>query len=203
MNACLTLLLLLNLPTPSWGFSVGNKRKTSLVLSSSPSADILSDPQSYYVKCGQCAALFEITDEDIDSQRRGRRLECSVCTHTWYQSRDRMMQVRDGFELIPLDENDLDRIKTNIAEGRSPGFMGEAKLYVGNLPFGLHEDDLKEIFMEVGTVGDVHIVTDDTGRSRGFGFITMYTRKDGDQALETLNGKEINGRRLNVRAATR
>jgi RNA recognition motif-containing protein len=111
------------------------------------------------------------------------------------------MTVNEGFELIPLPDVDMERIKMNIDEGKSPKFMGEVKLYVGNMPFSSTEDDILEMFSDIGIVGDVSLVRDDMGRNRGFGFVTMRTKEDGDKAIEKLDGVEIDGRNIAVREA--
>ena len=101
--------------------------------------------------------------------------------------------------MIPQPEMALARIKKNIEEGKSPNFMGQKKLYVGNIAFTSTEQELYELFSDIGTVGDVALVRDDTGRNRGFGFVTMRTNEDGDKAIETLDGKDFNGRNIAVR----
>jgi hypothetical protein len=130
------------------------------------------------------------------------RLECSVCGHSWFQSKDRLMNVSDGFEMSPLPEMDKIRIQKNMEEGKSPKFMGESKLYVGNISFGSTEKDIYELFAEIGTVGDVALVRDELGRIRGFGFVTMRTKEDGAKAVETLDGSDMNGRNIAVRPST-
>ena len=127
------------------------------------------------------------------------RLECGTCGHSWFQSRDRLMSLRESFELVPLTENDKNRIKLNLEEGKHPNFMGETKLYVGNISFGSSEEDLYELFSEIGTVGEVSLVRDDIGRIRGFGFVTMRAKADGEKAIEVLDGTDFNGRNLAVR----
>lgn len=127
------------------------------------------------------------------------RLECSVCGHSWFQSRDRLMSLNDGYELVPLPQMDLDRIATNLKEGKSPKYTGDSKLYVGNISFDSSEEDLIELFSEVGELGSIALVRDDQGRNRGFGFVTMRTEADGKAAMEKLNGIELNGRNLAVR----
>jgi RNA recognition motif-containing protein len=74
------------------------------------------------------------------------------------------------------------------------------KLYVGNLPFSVTEDELREVFGQHGTVTSAQVVSDrDTGRSRGFAFVEMA---DGaDQAIENLNGAQLQGRALTVNEA--
>ena len=74
------------------------------------------------------------------------------------------------------------------------------KIYVGNLPFRTTEDDLTEMFQQIGPVESVSIITDrDTGRSKGFGFIEM--QEGGDKAIAQMNGKDFNGRSLTVNEA--
>lgn len=76
------------------------------------------------------------------------------------------------------------------------------RLYVGNLPFGVTEQDLEEIFAQVGTVESTNIVTDrDTGRSRGFAFVEMETQEAADAAIQNFNGRELEGRSLTVNEA--
>ena len=76
------------------------------------------------------------------------------------------------------------------------------RLYVGNLPFGLSEQDLEELFSQVGVVESVNIVTDrDTGRSRGFAFVEMDSREAADAAIGALTGREVDGRQLTVNEA--
>ena len=65
------------------------------------------------------------------------------------------MNLRDGFEMVPLPQMDLDRIELNIKEGKSAKFTGEVKLYVGNIAFGAKEEELIEMFSEVGDVGEL------------------------------------------------
>lgn len=76
------------------------------------------------------------------------------------------------------------------------------KLYVGNLPFGVSEADLSDLFSEVGVVESARIVTDrDTGRSRGFGFVEFATKEEGEAAISRFNGHQMNGRALTVNEA--
>ena len=76
------------------------------------------------------------------------------------------------------------------------------KLYVGNLSFSTSTQDLEKMFGEIGTVESTNIIEDrETGRSRGFGFIEMSSKEEGQNAIATLNGKEIDGRALTVNEA--
>jgi cold-inducible RNA-binding protein len=76
------------------------------------------------------------------------------------------------------------------------------KLYVGNLSFDTSNSDLEDLFGQVGTVESARIIEDrDTGRSRGFAFVEMSSNEEGQNAIEQFNGKEVNGRNLNVNEA--
>ena len=76
------------------------------------------------------------------------------------------------------------------------------KLYVGNLSFQTSSSDLQELFGQAGTVESASVVEDrDTGRSRGFGFVEMSSKEEGEAAISQFNGKEVNGRALKVNEA--
>ena len=75
-------------------------------------------------------------------------------------------------------------------------------IFVGNLNFGATEDAVRAMFEAYGTVERVSIVTDrDTGRAKGFGFVEMSANADADRAIAELNGRELDGRALNVNEA--
>jgi cold-inducible RNA-binding protein len=77
-----------------------------------------------------------------------------------------------------------------------------SKLFVGNLSFNTTENDLQDTFAACGTVSEVNLITDRmTGRSKGFGFVTMGTAEEAQKAIQTLNGKDVNGRAMNVSEA--
>jgi RNA recognition motif-containing protein len=76
------------------------------------------------------------------------------------------------------------------------------KLYVGNLSFNTTNQDLNDLFGEIGPVESANVVEDrETGRSRGFGFVEMTSKEDGDKAIAELDGKEVDGRTLKVNEA--
>ncbi len=76
------------------------------------------------------------------------------------------------------------------------------KLYVGNISFDTNEGTLRDAFAEHGEVEEVAVITDrDTGRPRGFAFVTMPDDNAARAAIEALNGKELDGRTLNVNEA--
>jgi RNA recognition motif-containing protein len=76
------------------------------------------------------------------------------------------------------------------------------KLFVGNLSFATVEDDLRDLFSQYGTVTDVFVATDRvSGRSRGFGFVTMSNQAEGQAAISALEGHLLDNRNLTVNEA--
>ena len=75
-------------------------------------------------------------------------------------------------------------------------------IFVGNLSFGATEDGVRSMFEAYCTVDRVSIVTDrDTGQARGFGFVEMSNNTEGDRAIAEINGRDLDGRALNVNEA--
>ena len=75
-------------------------------------------------------------------------------------------------------------------------------IFVGNLSFGTTEDTLRSMFDSYGAVQRVNIVTDrDTGQARGFAFVEMSVDAEGNAAISGLNGRDLDGRSLNVNEA--
>ena len=80
--------------------------------------------------------------------------------------------------------------------------MDNKKLFVGNLPWGLTNDSLRELFASVGEVVEAMVITDRmSGRSKGFGFVTFATEEAAQAAIAQLNEKEIEGRKIIVNVA--
>mmetsp|Transcript_9146 Transcript_9146/g.18510 ORF Transcript_9146/g.18510 Transcript_9146/m.18510 type:complete len:231 (-) Transcript_9146:65-757(-) len=157
----------------------------------------LSKEGQPYVKCGKCQATYTIEPESL-GRGKGKRLRCSVCSHSWFQSTDKLFRLKPGFEFTDFSQQERERVKNNINNGRDASFTGVAKFYVGNLDFSATESDLTEFFKKAGEVGDVSIVRDDGGRSRGFAFVTMVTEEGGDNA-KGFDGEELMGRPVQVR----
>lgn len=79
--------------------------------------------------------------------------------------------------------------------------MGK-KLYVGNLPYTVRDEELQATFSEFGAVTSAKVITDrETGRSKGFGFVEMDSDDEATQAIEKLNGFALAGRAINVSEA--
>ena len=76
------------------------------------------------------------------------------------------------------------------------------KLYVGNLPFSITEDELRSKFERHGTVSSVNVIMDrDTGRARGFAFVEMDEASAADDAMRALDGSDLGGRNMKVNEA--
>jgi RNA recognition motif-containing protein len=76
------------------------------------------------------------------------------------------------------------------------------KIYVGNLPFSVDDDGLKQIFEVHGEVESSQVITDrESGRSRGFGFVEMNNEDAANKAIEALSNSEVGGRKLTVNQA--
>lgn len=76
------------------------------------------------------------------------------------------------------------------------------KMFVGNLSFNSNSQDLRTIFSEFGQVTDVHLPVDrESGRGRGFAFVTMSTKEAMTTAIQAMDGREVDGRALKVNEA--
>lgn len=80
--------------------------------------------------------------------------------------------------------------------------MNNKKLFVGSLPWGVDDAQLSQIFSQAGTVVSAQVIKDrDTGRSRGFGFVEMSTDEEAQNAVNNLNGTDVDGRKIVVNIA--
>jgi cold-inducible RNA-binding protein len=76
------------------------------------------------------------------------------------------------------------------------------KAYVGNLPYTVTSDQLKDLFAQAGTVVDAIVISDkQSGRSKGFGFVEMSAQEELDKAIEMFNEKDYEGRNMRVSVA--
>jgi RNA recognition motif-containing protein len=86
--------------------------------------------------------------------------------------------------------------------GLDTGMMTRMNIYVGNLPYSVRDNDLLAMFQEFGNVSSAKVIMDrETDRSKGFGFVEMASADEGANAIEKMNGYEINGRALRVNEA--
>ncbi|MBF0254950.1 MAG: RNA-binding protein [Gammaproteobacteria bacterium] len=75
-------------------------------------------------------------------------------------------------------------------------------IYVGNLPYSVRDEQLRDMFTEFGNVASAKVVMDrDTNRSKGFGFVEMDDKSAAETAIEAMNGKDMGGRPLRVNEA--
>jgi RNA recognition motif-containing protein len=103
---------------------------------------------------------------------------------------------------LPTISEALQQMERGGGESRSAATI-PCRLFVGGLSWNLSSGDLREVFEEVGEVVDCVVMTDRaTGRSRGFGFVTMADRKIAQKVIDELNGAEVDGRRIVVNIAT-
>jgi RNA recognition motif-containing protein len=83
-----------------------------------------------------------------------------------------------------------------------PNKAMNTKMYVGNLPFSASDSDIRELFSQYGTVSDIFLPMDrESGRPRGFAFVTMDTPEAMQAAITALNGQEFQGRKLGINEA--
>ncbi|KAF5747879.1 29 kDa ribonucleoprotein [Tripterygium wilfordii] len=97
--------------------------------------------------------------------------------------------------------SELGEEETFSEEEDGPSFAPDVKLFVGNLPFSVDSSDLADLFGSSGTVEMVEVIYDkNSGRSRGFGFVTMSSPQEAEAAAQQFNGYELDGRALRVNA---
>jgi len=75
------------------------------------------------------------------------------------------------------------------------------KLYVGNLPYSVTEEELENLFKETGEIVSVKIITDYDGRPKGFGFVEMASKEAAQEAIDKLNGYSLSNRKIVVNEA--
>ena len=80
--------------------------------------------------------------------------------------------------------------------------MQKQNLFIGSLAYATTDDTLKAFFEQIGPVASARVITDrDSGRSKGFGFVEFENESDNQKAVDELNGKELDGREINVSLA--
>eukprot|EP00611_Tribonema_gayanum_P020713 TRINITY_DN3838_c0_g1_i2.p1 TRINITY_DN3838_c0_g1~~TRINITY_DN3838_c0_g1_i2.p1 ORF type:complete len:173 (+),score=42.41 TRINITY_DN3838_c0_g1_i2:966-1484(+) len=161
----------------------------------------MGDP---YIKCGSCSAVYTIDPQMLGE--RGRRVQCSVCDHSWFQASERVFRLGNGFSMKDFPEEKLAAIKANLEQGltaggapKGNGRKGEMTMFVGNLPFSFGEKDLSDLFADHGEVVSAVIIKDNMDRSKGYGFVEMLNKAQGQAAMDTLHNYQINGRPITVR----
>ncbi|KAF7428423.1 hypothetical protein PC9H_007647 [Pleurotus ostreatus] len=119
-------------------------------------------------------------------------------------------QIRAVFLILPFSPNcpsfpgsvSVSIVCSRRFEGFPYIIVMSAKIYVGNLSWNTTDDTLRQAFSEFGNVVDSIVMRDrDTGRSRGFGFVTFEGPQEADAAIQALNEQELDGRRIKVNLA--
>ena len=101
-----------------------------------------------------------------------------------------------------LVEETLGLTKLNQETNQSNFLKNHMNIYVGNIPWGVSEEELEGLFGQYGEVNSVRIITDrESGRSKGFGFVEMAQADAGNTAIEALDGNDFSGRDLRVNQA--
>jgi len=101
-----------------------------------------------------------------------------------------------------LAEETLGLTKLNQETSQSNFLNNYMNIYVGNIPWGVSEEELEGLFGQYGEVNSVRIITDrESGRSKGFGFVEMAQADAGNAAIEALDGNDFSGRDLRVNQA--
>ncbi|HEY0714439.1 MAG TPA: RNA-binding protein [Polyangia bacterium] len=107
-----------------------------------------------------------------------------------------------ALQAAKLPEIPLDQIAIGVAARPRHNRTGPTKLFVGGLSWDTTSDDLRTAFARFGAISDAAVVLDRaTGRSRGFGFVTVEQATDALEAVKQMNGAELDGRTLKVNAA--
>ena len=113
-----------------------------------------------------------------------------------------VMTAEEAVGDFPTVEQAMQVITGTPGAGRAAATI-PCRLFVGGLSWDTTAESLRAAFAEFGPVADAVVVKDrDTGRSRGFGFVTLENRKDASKAIDGLNGADLDGRNIVVNVAT-
>ncbi|KAI0566651.1 RNA recognition motif [Gracilaria domingensis] len=167
-----------------------------------------ADPEAtYYTKCAKCFAAYEMDPSVLGS---GRRVACSVCGNEWFQKPERLYTLRETEEFTdyPMDRKDeiMERNQRSRYSGKRRERQPPAKslsVFIGNLPFSVSEDELKEIISNVVVPKRVAVVVDADGRSKGYAFADVHKAEDVDQLVNALDNTPLKGRSIAVRPGRR
>jgi nucleolin len=117
---------------------------------------------------------------------------------TWQQLEGRELRVNYG----PPPPREESSFRGSRGGGGGGSFDNTNRLYVGNLSWGVDDSTLENLFSEHGKVAEARVICDrETGRSRGFGFVTFSSADDANNAIESLDGADIQGRTIRVSMA--
>lgn len=125
-----------------------------------------------------------------------RQVSFGVATPLMYSARTANSQFRRFME-THASATEGETAEGETAEGETPA-ASDVKLYVGNLSWGIDNMDFKDIFVDFDTRDEVVVFDNESGRSRGFGFVTVPDQAEADRIIEALNGVDVDGRPLKV-----
>ena len=144
------------------------------------------------ITCGRCKATYVV--DDLEAFGDGKQVKCSNCEHEWFQSASRLNPVPPDMDLVDYPQDMKDR----LARGLPAEPVARYRCFVGNLPFEVQEEELRELFAKFGTVASATVMVDENGRPKGFGFVNMESTVSGAKAVEELDGYELHGRTITV-----
>ncbi|CAN8077152.1 unnamed protein product [Agarophyton chilense] len=168
-----------------------------------------ADPDAtYYTKCSRCSAAYEIDPTVLSS---GRKVACSVCGNEWFQKPERLYTLRTSEEFTdyPMDRKDellQQSQRGQNQRGRHPGRRRDRQyaqksfsVFIGNLPFSVSTEELKEFISNVVTPKRVAVVVDADGRSKGYAFADVNSGDEVDQLVNALDNTSLKGRNIAVK----
>jgi len=144
------------------------------------------------ITCSNCKASYSV-EEDALGPGAGKRVRCSNCDHEWFQSVARLARLPEDMELVEYPQEMKDR----MAAGKPAEARAAFRAYVGNLPFGVVEEELADLFGEYGNVVHVNVMTDE---ARGRLVRTFLPTTPARAAAAHARGSSLT--RRSVRAAT-
>ena len=176
--------------------------QSSLFASMNSTAIENKDVEELFSRCGTVKDVSIPRRKDSPDSRGFAFIEMST-----KEEMERAVEELDGLELggrpiqarVSLAKDKLPSKAGKEKAQRRPRGPEGPKIYVGNLPYGVAEDDLKELFAEHGDVVNVYLVKDDDGKDRGFGFVTMGSEEAVTVAVSNIDGTFFQGRRLAAR----
>lgn len=145
-----------------------------------------------YLQCVECYALYTVEPEELDNAPRV--VGCSNCLHEWYATEADLLWGEEE-ALAALGKRDIkERKERELPKVQAPDSDGGMNIFVGNLSFRATIDDLHRAFGGYGEIVRCQIPSDQSGASRGYGFVEMKRRKEGLAAIKSLQGVSILGR---------
>ena len=144
------------------------------------------------------AKFGDMTDCFVPSDDAGQNRGFGFVTYSEKSEAEAAAKAMDGQKINGRRIGVRDADSDNKKKRDKPSGPAGTKFYVGNLPFKVTDDALKEIFAKQGKVLDVNIITDNAGKAKGFAFITLEKHDNPESVIKQLNGTEVMGRKIRV-----